>query len=53
MAYPWAGQTKFVGQQGKDDLRSPLMEAKGRRWRSILGRMGRNDTDESYEADED
>jgi len=47
-AYTWAGQTQFFGLQGKDDLRSPLVEAKGRQARSMLSRMGRDDAKEVY-----
>ena len=42
---------KLPGGQGGDEWRSALIRAKGPKWRSMLGRMSRDDTFEGYKVD--
>lgn len=51
-AYIMIGQTSY-SVAGQDDLRKSLVEAKGSQWGTMLSRMSRAATHESYEADED
>ncbi|KAF6232595.1 hypothetical protein HO173_009263 [Letharia columbiana] len=46
-------QMELPGGEGAGGLRSALVQAKGPKWRSMLGRMSRVDMFEGYEAEED
>ena len=50
----YVGQMKLPdGGQGGDGLKSALVQAKGRKWRSMLGRMSRDDAFDGLKAGEE